>query len=68
MSGGNYLNTWTTTSGCWQNGDLQRIKLYPERGFQIAQDIPEDVWSAYEQLVHAGYDKFLIQEKELTKC
>ena len=42
-------------------GDLQRIKLYPERGFQIAQEIPEEVWAAYEQLVQAGYDKFLIR-------
>src|SRR5689334_3636409 len=41
-------------------GDLQRIRLYPERGFQIAQEIPADVWSAYERLVHAGYDKYLI--------
>lgn len=43
-------------------GDLQRIKLYPERGFQIAQEIPEDVWSAFERLVSVGYDKFLIDE------
>jgi uncharacterized SAM-binding protein YcdF (DUF218 family) len=41
-------------------GDLQRIKFYPERGFQIAQEVPEDVWRAYELLVEAGYDKFLI--------
>ena len=41
-------------------GDLQRIKLYPARGFQIAQDIPDEVWRAYEQLVRAGYDKYLI--------
>lgn len=47
-------------------GDLQRIKVYPECGFQIAQEIPDDVWSAYEQLVHAGYDKFLIREKETS--
>jgi uncharacterized SAM-binding protein YcdF (DUF218 family) len=43
-------------------GDLQRIKFYPQRGFQIAQEIPAEVWSAYEQLVHAGYDKYLINE------
>ena len=42
-------------------GDLQRIKLYPELGYQIAQEIPEDVWRAYEQLVQAGYDKYLIK-------
>jgi uncharacterized SAM-binding protein YcdF (DUF218 family) len=41
-------------------GDLQRIRLYPEKGFQIHQDIPGDVWDAYEQLVDAGYDKYLI--------
>jgi len=41
-------------------GDLQRIKLYPARGFQIAQEIPDDVWRAYECLVRAGYDKYLI--------
>ena len=43
-------------------GDLQRIKLYPARGFQIAQEIPAEVWSAFEALVHAGYDKYLIRD------
>ena len=42
-------------------GDLQRIKVYPELGFQIEQEIPDDVWQAFEQLVRAGYDKYLIQ-------
>ena len=42
-------------------GDLQRIKLYPELGYQIAQEIPEEVWRAYEQLVNAGYDKYLVK-------
>jgi uncharacterized SAM-binding protein YcdF (DUF218 family) len=41
-------------------GDLQRIKLYPDRGYQIAQEIPDDVWRAFEELVRAGYDKYLI--------
>src|SRR5262249_52276778 len=31
-------------------GDLQRIRLYPSRGFQIEQEIPDDVWRAFEQL------------------
>jgi len=43
-------------------GDLQRIKIYPEKGFQIPQEIPKDVWEAYETLVKAGYDKHLIKE------
>jgi uncharacterized SAM-binding protein YcdF (DUF218 family) len=43
-------------------GDLQRIRLYPELGYQIAQEIPAEVWRAYEELVAAGYDKYLINE------
>lgn len=43
-------------------GDLQRIKLYPAFGFQIPQEIPPDVWDAYEALVTMGYTKHLIRE------
>lgn len=46
---------------CIMVGDLQRIRLYPERGFQIPQEIPGEVWAAYEKLVAAGYDKHLIR-------
>jgi len=45
-------------------GDLQRIRLYPEKGFQIHQDIPDDVWRAYDALVDAGYDRHLIRANE----
>ncbi len=41
-------------------GDLQRIKIYPAKGFQTYQAIPADVWDAYERLVELGYDKQLI--------
>ena len=43
-------------------GDLQRIRLYPRKGFQIEQDIPAEVWDAYEQLVSLGYDRHLVAE------
>ena len=43
-------------------GDLQRIRLYPARGFQIPQEIPDDVWAAFEELVGAGYDKYLVRD------
>lgn len=43
-------------------GDLQRIKIYPEKGFQIPQEIPSDVWDAFEQLVELGFDKHLAKE------
>jgi len=41
-------------------GDLQRIKVYAQKNYQIYQEIPQDVWSAYEELVKAGYDRNLI--------
>jgi uncharacterized SAM-binding protein YcdF (DUF218 family) len=42
-------------------GDLQRIRVYPELGFQIPQEIPADVWQAYEELVESGYDRHLLR-------
>ena len=41
-------------------GDLQRVKEYPGKGFQIPQDIPDEVWHVFEELVAAGYDRHLI--------
>jgi len=41
-------------------GDLQRIRIYPAKGFQIYQEIPPEVWSAYEELVRAGYSQRLV--------
>lgn len=42
-------------------GDLQRIREYPAKGYQIEQDIPENVWQAYEELVAEGYTEQLIK-------
>jgi uncharacterized SAM-binding protein YcdF (DUF218 family) len=42
-------------------GDLQRIKLYPEKGFQVYQEIPAEVWDAFEKLVALGFDKHLMK-------
>ena len=43
-------------------GDTQRIKVYPEKGFQIPQDIPDEVWKTCEELVKRGYTNHLIKE------
>lgn len=43
-------------------GDLQRIKIYPDKGFQTYQEIPQKVWDAYEQLVKFGYASHLLKE------
>lgn len=42
-------------------GDLQRIKIYGDKGWQLPQAIPDDVWRAYEELVAGGYDSRLVR-------
>lgn len=41
-------------------GDLQRIKIYPAKGFQVKQDIPDDIENAYNELIKKGYTAHLI--------
>jgi hypothetical protein len=41
-------------------GDMQRIRVYAEKGFQVPQDIPAEVWAAYEGLVARGFTEHLI--------
>src|SRR5690606_25877379 len=44
-------------------GDLYRIKVYPEKGFQIYQEIPKDVWESFIYLVNKGYTKHIPEEE-----
>lgn len=43
-------------------GDLQRIKVYYEKGFQVYQQIPPKVCDAYKQLVKSGFNEHLIKD------
>ena len=43
-------------------GDLQRIRLYPAKGFQIYQEIPPEVWDAYQELIRLGFAQHLLKE------
>jgi uncharacterized SAM-binding protein YcdF (DUF218 family) len=43
-------------------GDLQRLDVYAKSGFQVPVDVPDAIWAAYERLIRAGYDKFVIQD------
>jgi uncharacterized SAM-binding protein YcdF (DUF218 family) len=43
-------------------GDLQRLWVYAEKGFQIPQTIPEKVMEAYETLIRMGYTDHLVAE------
>ena len=40
-------------------GDFQRMELYAEKGWQLPQQIPEQCWEAFRELVAMGYDKQL---------
>ncbi|MGN9912667.1 YdcF family protein [Phytohabitans sp. LJ34] len=41
-------------------GDTQRIEVYAERGFAIAQHMPDEVRAAYRRLVNAGFTSRLV--------
>jgi len=43
-------------------GDLQRIIIYPAKGFQVYQEVPPDVRDAYEQLIALGFNKHMMRE------
>lgn len=42
-------------------GDLQRIIIYPDLGYQIPQYVPEEVFEAYQLLIEKGYNEHLIK-------
>ncbi len=43
-------------------GDVQRIRLYPDKGFQIHQQIPAEVWAAWTELAARGYTHHLVKD------
>ncbi len=47
-------------------GDLQRIRVYPARGFQVPHEIPDEVWAAFRELVALGYDRHLCEPLQRT--
>ena len=42
-------------------GDLQRLRVYEEKGFQAHVDVPSHVWEAYRRLADAGFDRYVIR-------
>lgn len=43
-------------------GDVQRMKVFAQKGWQVEVDMPDKVWTAYEELVRRGFDKYVYQE------
>ncbi|MER6499916.1 YdcF family protein [Streptomyces sp. NPDC001455] len=44
-------------------GALQRLVIYPERGFMAADPVPDDVLAAYERLCRAGFTSRLVADE-----
>lgn len=42
-------------------GDLQRLELYAQLGFQVPTEIPDSVRQAFVRLVNDGYDRHVIK-------
>ena len=42
-------------------GDLQRLRVYAEKGWQAPVFVPETVWEAYERLAGDGFDRYVIR-------
>lgn len=42
-------------------GDVQRMELYAQKGYQLPQEIPPQVRAAFDRLVEAGYTGELVR-------
>lgn len=42
-------------------GNLGRMRTFAEAGYQIEQDISDDIWGVYNELIKRGYDKFVVK-------
>ena len=42
-------------------GDLQRLRVYEDMGFQAHVDVPAQIWEAYLRLAGAGFDRYVIR-------
>mgnify|MGYP001620020071 CR=1 FL=1 len=42
-------------------GDVQRLKIYAEKGFAVPVDIPDNIWDNLEELIVRGYDSQVVR-------
>lgn len=42
-------------------GDIQRFEAYYLKGFQVYVEVPEDILNAYNYLVNAGFNKYIVK-------
>lgn len=42
-------------------GDLQRLRVYAEKGYQAPVDVPDSIWAVWNRLVDAGFDRYVLR-------
>lgn len=48
-------------------GDLQRIIIFPQLGWQIKNDVPNEVIDAYFVLKNLGYNKYIFSKEQIQQ-
>lgn len=43
-------------------GDIQRIQAYPALGFQVEHELPENILSAWQELIDGGFTHHLLRQ------
>lgn len=43
-------------------GDVQRMRVFVKKGWQVETEVPDEIWAAYEELVKRGYNKYIFKE------
>lgn len=46
-------------------GDVQRLIIFPQFGWQIKQEVPEKVKIAYQKLKKLGFDKYIFTKEQI---
>lgn len=56
-----YLDSPITKEDCINAmvGDIQKLLIYPAKGFQVPVEIPSHILEAHQQLIRLGFDKML---------
>lgn len=48
-------------------GDIQRLIIFPQLGWQTENKVPKEVINAYEVLKNKKYDKYIFKEEEIEE-
>ncbi len=46
-------------------GDIQRLIVYPQFGFQTKEDVPKNIIESYNYLKKKGYNKFILNKDDI---